>query len=293
MRYAKIYLLLFLSPFFLIKNLEAKEFVISQEVEAFYNKGIETNRLEIGFGLLEKDRTQIILNKYLSESPLTILDVGGATGVYAFPLAKKGYNVYLIDPVPFHIEEAKKNAEKQKDFPLKDIIIGDARKIPMEDNSVDVVLFFGPLYHLDNDDQKLALAEAYRVLKPNGKLFAVGISKYAPIGAAILNNKLNKPQICESIEENLKSGELKWRSTTFYCHTPDELKKQIVSSGFENVDLIPIEGIGSWQKNILDGQYHKDEEFRKKLLYLIEKTEKEPSLLGLSNHIMAIGIKKG
>ncbi len=292
MIHKQLYLLLFLMISFFGKNLNAEEFIISEEIKEFYEKGIETDRLEIGFGRLEKKRTEKILNQFLPKAPLTILDVGGGTGVYAFPLAKRGYSVYLIDPVPFHIEEAKKIAEKQKDFPLKGYIVGDARKIPMEDNNVDVVFFFGPLYHLDLNDRKLALSEAYRVLKPEGMLFAVGISKFAPIGVAILKNKLKSPHICESIEENLKSGMLRWKSTTFYCHTPDELKKEVEVAGFEDVNLLAIEGIGSWQKCILDGQYEKDEQLRKKLLYFIEKTEKEPSLLGLSNHIMAIGKKK-
>ena len=288
----KCYLLIYIFIVFLGKNLIAEEFIFSKEIEEFYEKGIESDRLEKGYGILEKERTDKILNQYLPKGSLTILDVGGATGVYAFDLAKKGHYVYLIDPVAFHIEEAKKIAENQKKYPLKDYIVGDARKLPMEDNSVDVVLFFGPLYHLDKENRNIALSEAYRVLKPEGLLMAVGISKFAPIGKAIVNNKLNRPQICESIEENLKHGVLNWRSTTFYCHTPEELKKEVLKVGFENVELLAIEGIGSWQKSILDGQYEKDEEFRQKLLHFIEKTEKESSILGLSNHIMAIAKKK-
>jgi len=39
-----------------------------------------------------------------------VVDVGGAAGVYAFPLAKQGYEVHLIDPVELHLEQARSRA---------------------------------------------------------------------------------------------------------------------------------------------------------------------------------------
>ena len=99
----------------------------TKNVKEYYEQGIEIGRLQRGPGILEKERTEQILDRFLPKAPATILDVSGGTGVYSFWLAKKGYNVYLIDPVPFHIEEAKKM--EKKEVPLKDCIIGDARKI--------------------------------------------------------------------------------------------------------------------------------------------------------------------
>lgn len=67
--------------------------------------------------------------------------------MYTFDLASKGYGVYLIDPVAFHIEEAKKIGKTVIGNAPLGYILGDARKIEMSDECADVVLFFGPLYH--------------------------------------------------------------------------------------------------------------------------------------------------
>ena len=66
------------------------------------------------------------------------------------------------------------------DKPIQSISLGDARNLEWGDGSVDVVLLLGPLYHLPvRSDRIAALSEAFRVLKPGGLLFAVGISRFA------------------------------------------------------------------------------------------------------------------
>jgi len=128
---------------------------LPREMIDYYNQKKEHQRLLSGAGQLEKIRTERILDRFLPKPPSVILDVGGATGVYAFPLAKKGYTVHLIDPVPIHIEQAEALARTQPDCPVASITLGDARKIEKEDNSADVVLFFGPLYHLTKKSDRL------------------------------------------------------------------------------------------------------------------------------------------
>jgi len=119
----------------------------------------EHQRLSSGFGQLEKARVEQILDRFLPKPPAVILDVGGGTGAYAFPLAKKGYTVHLIDLTPNHIEKAKAMSNFQPTFPLASITVGDARKLEMKDKSVDVVLFFGPLYHLTKRKDRIARAK--------------------------------------------------------------------------------------------------------------------------------------
>ena len=57
---------------------------------------------------------------------------------------------------------------------------GDARDVDKPDNSADMVLLMGPLYHLLEKNERLrVLSEANRVLKPGGILIAAGISKFS------------------------------------------------------------------------------------------------------------------
>lgn len=264
--------------------MNADEFMLPEGTQKFYEDGIEKNRLSEKWGRLEKTRVEHILNKFLPKTPATILDVGGGMGIYAYPLAKKGHSVYLIDPVPINIEEAKKIG---KNCPLKDYIIGDARKLPFEDNSVDVVLFFGPLYHLDVKNRQIALLEAYRVLKPEGLLLAQGISKFCLLFNAFFDGKAKNPQIIESIKNCLETGQFEYNKGLFFTHTPEELKEEIGKAGFQQVNVMSVESLGKW----LNIEYWEIEELRQNLLSFIEKTENETSIIGISAHIMAIGNK--
>jgi 2-polyprenyl-3-methyl-5-hydroxy-6-metoxy-1,4-benzoquinol methylase len=75
---------------------------------AHYEEGIEKKRLlgEGAAGRLEYLRTRELLARHLPPAAATILDVGGAAGAYALSLAEEGYSVYLVDPVPLHVEQA-------------------------------------------------------------------------------------------------------------------------------------------------------------------------------------------
>jgi 2-polyprenyl-3-methyl-5-hydroxy-6-metoxy-1,4-benzoquinol methylase len=118
------------------------------EIESHYRQTKESERLAAdGRGELERLRTQAILAGRLPPAPATIFDVGGAAGVYAFPLAKEGYEVHLIDPVELHLDQAKSFA-RSSGIALKSITLGDARSLDISSGMADAVLLLGPLYHL-------------------------------------------------------------------------------------------------------------------------------------------------
>jgi 2-polyprenyl-3-methyl-5-hydroxy-6-metoxy-1,4-benzoquinol methylase len=124
-----------------------------------YQAHREEGRISEGFGQLELLRAQEVLRGHLPKPPAKVLDVGGATDVHARWLAADGYQVHLIDPAPRHV--AKANADLGGLGVTADL--GDARKLPDADSSYDVVLLFGPLYHLtDRQDRIGALREATR-----------------------------------------------------------------------------------------------------------------------------------
>ena len=60
---------------------------LSREIEAHYLEGREAERLAEGRGELERIRTLAIISRHLPPAPAEMLDVGGAAGIYAFPLA--------------------------------------------------------------------------------------------------------------------------------------------------------------------------------------------------------------
>jgi 2-polyprenyl-3-methyl-5-hydroxy-6-metoxy-1,4-benzoquinol methylase len=117
---------------------------------------VKEDRIAHGFSQLELLRVQEVLRRHLPGPPARVLDVGGATGVHARWLAEDGYRVRIIDITPRHVDTA--NAELSGLGVVAEA--GDARRLNGTDNSFDVVLMFGPLYHLpEHDDRIMSRAE--------------------------------------------------------------------------------------------------------------------------------------
>src|ERR1700728_1990152 len=197
----------------------APHFSLEQQTLRYYENGQEAGRLESPFSRWEKVRTLHLLDRFLPRAPALILDVGGASGAYAFPLAEKGYVVDLVDPVPLHIEQAKQRATIGKRVP-RSFQVGDARAIPFDDGIADAVLFFGPLYHLtDSGDRLRAIREARRVLRAGGVLLAVAISRFASALDGIGRGLIGDPDFVRILEQDLKTGQHRNETTNLEYFT--------------------------------------------------------------------------
>ena len=264
---------------------------IEQQILRYYESGQEAERLESPFSRWEKVRTFDLLDRFLPRAPALILDVGGAAGAYAFPLAEKGYVVDLVDPVPLHIEQAKQRAARDQHVP-RNFQVGDARAIPCEDGAADAVLFFGPLYHLTESNERLkAIREARRVLRAGGILMAVAISRFASALDGICRGLIRDPDFIGIVQQDLKSGQHRNESgnldyfTTAFFHHPDELKMELIEGGFPNPTLSAIEG-PLW--TVPESATAKQQE---ELMAIVRALENEVTLIGASAHIMGIATK--
>ena len=96
-----------------------------------------------------------------------ILEIGAATGRYSIALSKMGYEVTAVDLTPRYVEIMKHKSRRLKNFQC---MVADALDLSMfKDNSFDLVLNFGPMYHLFNQkDKNQAIKETIRVAKKNG-----------------------------------------------------------------------------------------------------------------------------
>ncbi|MBD2742297.1 class I SAM-dependent methyltransferase [Coleofasciculus sp. FACHB-1120] len=270
--------------------------LLPDEALLHYEGGREAERLLNSVGQLELARTQELLSRYLPPPPATIFDVGGGTGIYAFWLAQQGYEVHLIDAVPLHIEQAQRSSESQQARPLASMAVGDARQLNREEASVDVVLLLGPLYHLtERSDRMTALAEAHRILRNGGIVFAAGISRFASTLAGLFEGKLDDPEFVKIVQGDLTDGQHRnpnnhpdYFTTTFFHH-PEELKTEIEEAGLQCQGVFAIEGPG-WLLQNFEERWG-DSARRERLLEAIRWLETEPSTLGMSAHMMAIAHK--
>lgn len=275
------------------------------EVSSYYELGWEKDRLTTGKGHaqaiegdVEKTRTMHLLNRYLPKTKATILDVGGAAGAYAFWLASLGHKVHLIDLTPLHIEQAKAEQEKPNSPKLTTCKVGDACDLDFPDNFADVILCMGPLYHLQIvEERKQCLSEAFRVLKPGALLFAVGISRFASLLDFLRIGGFKKQEIATLIQHDLATGchvnptKNPMLFTEAFFHRPEELRQEISEAGFDNVEVMAIEGPILFTKDL--EAHWRDDEAKARLLSFIEQVEHEHAIMGMSNHIAAIGYKPG
>lgn len=135
-------------------------------IEKHYNKHPEDLRLLRRHGIVEFETTMHHLHRFLKPEHM-ILDIGAGTGRYTSALMAEGYQVKAVELVQRNIDVFLKRE------PTADVVKGDAREMPfLADNTADVTLLLGPLYHLFGDGEKLkALREAKRVTKPGGLIF--------------------------------------------------------------------------------------------------------------------------
>lgn len=261
-----------------------------------YRNADEASRLGTGWFQLEHERTRELISRHLPPLPASIVDAGGGAGVYACWLASLGYEVHLVDPVAKHVEQARAASRQQSDHPLASAQIGDARRLTREDDSADAVLLLGPLYHLVEKADRLAcLREARRVLRPGGLVWGAGISRFASLFDSLANGFFADPAFAPILDRDLEDGQHRNPTTNplyftdAYLHRPGELSRELLAAGFQVVEIAAIEGPG-WIARDFERLW-KDSIQRERLLATVRRIEREPSILGASSHIMAIGRK--
>jgi SAM-dependent methyltransferase len=268
------------------------------QIAAYYDRGEEQGRLA-DWGRLEFLRTRELLARFLPAPPVTVLDVGGAAGAYALPLAAEGYAVHLVDPVALHVDQARTASAAQPDAPLASVVLGDARALPVDDDSADVVLLLGPLYHLtEAADRARALQEARRALRPGGLLAASAITRFASTLDGVAQGFLLEPGFEAIVERDLADGQHRnpgghpgW-FTTAYFHRPEELEREVAAAGFDVTSLVAVEGaVGAAAEARSLDAWIDDPAKREILLRAIRRVEDEPSLLGASPHLLVFATR--
>ncbi|HKB40427.1 MAG TPA: methyltransferase domain-containing protein [Gemmataceae bacterium] len=264
-----------------------------EAIAAHYASGYEADRLHRGAGQLDRERSRELVSRFLPPAPAAILDVGGGPGGHACWLAVQGYQVHLIDITPLHVELARLASGRQPEAPLASAEVGDARALAWGSGTADAVVMFGPLYHLtDRADRVQALREAHRVLRPGGVLLAAAISRFASALDGLCRGFLKDPQFAEIVRRDLTDGQHRnptgrpeYFMDTFFHH-PDELRAEVADAGFGAASVYGVEGPG-WLLSDFEAWWD-DGECRGRLLQLARALEAEPSLSGVSAHLMAV-----
>ena len=267
------------------------EYEIPREIIQHYEEDYdEAERLfGGGWGQVELLRTRELIRRFIPDAPAKIIDIGGGPGVYAEWLTGLGYEVHLIDPVARHVDQAE---QRSADIAVAEV--GDARSLDYPDDSFDVALLLGPLYHLiERDDRLQALREARRVTKTGKPVLVAAINRFASAIDLLYGGTIDDPEFRAIADRDMVDGvhlnttEDPRYFTTAFFHRADELERELSDAGLTGVELFAIEGI-AWAAPDLDERIA-DPEKRRHLLGLLAKLEREETLFGATGHILAVG----
>ena len=134
------------------------------KLNEYYNKFSEDLRLTRRHGIVEFNVTLRHILELLKPQD-KIFDIGAGTGAYVHALTDLGYNTTGIELTSANIAKAKRNNIN--------LIKGDAKCLDfIEDNTSNLTLLLGPIYHTHlSDDQLKIISEAKRITKNGGYIF--------------------------------------------------------------------------------------------------------------------------
>jgi len=250
----------------------------------YYNEYMEDERLfKDKMHHIEFITTTRYIEKYLKKGD-KILEVGAGTGRYSLYYAKQGYQVDAIELVQNNIDVFKSHIEDGMNVKISQ---GNATDLSMyDDNTFDITLVLGPLYHLfDKEKQKKAIEEAIRVTKKGGiiniafilfdsSIVSSGFVYGELIGNVGTGKRIKDDYTPNNMEENI-----------FYLMYLKEVKELINSYSVDVLHYVSTDGLGRIIMDTINNM--SDEMYNHYINYHLSTCERE-DLIGYSGHILSI-----
>ncbi len=253
-------------------------------LEDFYNHFNEDIRLQRRHGQVEFQTNLKYIHDVLNnDKSKRVLDIGAGTGAYSVYLDKEGYKVDAVELVKHNIDVFKKKGSSVN------IIQGNALDLNMfEDNTFDVTLLFGPMYHLLKEEEKLkALSEAKRVTKKGGTiLVSYYMNDYAVLTYGFLKQHILESKANGQIDENYhivaQDGDL------YSMVRLEDINEFNKKTDLTRIKIIASDGASDYIRTPLNKL--SEEEFNEFLKYHLSICERQ-DMLGASSHLLDIVTK--
>jgi len=237
--------------------------------------------------------TMHFLIKYLPEKGL-ILDAGGGLGRYTIELAKRGYDLTLLDLAPEMLKMAERKIRRAGvKKSIKQIVEGSVEDLSMFcDETFDAVLCLGaPLCHIRNPQRREKAVRELRVAKKDAPIFASVISRLGLLKTLLIEFQHEIHYAKHHLEVgDYVPGVHGEGFTAAHWFQPEELRHLFEAQGLKVLEMAGLEGLSSHHEKETN-RLHKDEKKWKIWMEIILKTFTHPSVVGGSEHFLLVGKK--
>ena len=251
-------------------------------LEEYYNNYDEEGRLLSRHGQVEYLTTM----KYIEEclegiSDPNILEVGAGTGRYSVTLAKKGLQVTAVELIEHNLDILRSKLEGTEPITT---IQGNALDLSrLSDNSFDLTMLLGPMYHLYTKEEKLrALSEAVRVTKPGGHILVA----YCMNEPTVIQYVFGLNHLHEVMDFNMLTSD--WHCISepkdlFELVRTEEIADLDAAVPVKRIKLVAADGATNYTREYIDAM--DDETFGKWMDYHFTICERQ-DLIGASHHTL-------
>ena len=253
-------------------------------LEEYYNNYDEEGRLLSRHGQVEYLTTMRYIVECLEGvSAPNILEIGAGTGRYSVTLAKKGLQVTAVELIERNLEILRAKLDGTEPITT---IQGNALDLSLfPDNSFDLTMLLGPMYHLYTEGEKLrAISEAVRVTKSGGHILVA----YCMNEPTVIQYVFGSNHLCEVMDLNMLTPD-------WHCISePKEIFELVRTEDIAELDavvpvkrlkLVATDGATNYMREFIDNT--DDSTFAKWLEYHFAICERQ-DLIGASHHTLDI-----
>jgi ubiquinone/menaquinone biosynthesis C-methylase UbiE len=222
-----------------------------------------------------------LLQKYLPKNKKAkILDAAGGTGRMTLRLAKRGYAVTLCDISPNMLEVARQKMHREEVSDRVKILECDVCSLRFADESFDFVLCWDGAFE--------AAKELIRVTKKGGKISVFMVSKWSRAIDDFYENPGSSLALIESAGGYVEDKEEKYRAVSV-----EEARRSFEAEGIRVIEIYAVCG---WTDVLrIPEEVRKSRDWDKKFFEqtteMVLKLGKEPSVKGMTRHLVLCGEK--
>ena len=249
----------------------------------FYENYDEEGRLLSRHGSVEFLTTMRYIDKYLRPG-MRILEVGAATGRYSHTLARRGFRVDAVELVQHNVDIFNSLTQPGEEITIRQ---GDARNLScFDDETYDMVLLLGPMYHLfTEEDQRLALSEAIRVLKQGGVLFSAYCGNDATMVNYCFGREMLKLEHYQRLVDMETFKAVADPAETFVLYRREDVEALMNGFAVTRLHFVGSDMFTNYMREAVDNM---DDEFFALFLRYHFATCERADLVGASHHFLDI-----